>query len=122
MHMLHRTATGVWNAHSMSMLPCCCFAVDLRETCQAGDATVSASNESTRDSIFRAAVNMALKAALQENAKLAGLRPQQFVGGIARDLGAPPVSFRALPHDVSLRCVDLGFLKPTRCTERHMRP
>ena len=62
--------------------------VDLRETCQAGDVVVSASNESTRDSIFRAAVNMALKAALQENAKLAGLRPQQFVGGIARDLGA----------------------------------
>ena len=81
-------------SQSLPTLPCCCIAVDLRETCQAGDATVSASNESTRDSIFRAAVNMALKAALQENAKLAGLRPQQFVGGIARDLGAPPVSLR----------------------------
>ena len=69
--------------------------VDLRETCQAGDVVVSASNESTRDSIFRAAVNMALKAALQENAKLAGLRPQQFVGGLARDLGATLTSCTA---------------------------
>lgn len=63
-------------------------AADLRETCQAGDVTVTASNESNRDSIFRSAVNMGLKAALQENAKLAGLRPQQFVSGIAKDLGA----------------------------------
>ena len=69
--------------------------MDLRETCQAGDVVVSATNESTRDSIFRAAVNMALKAALQENAKLAGLRPQQFVGGIARDLGMRPNSHPA---------------------------
>ena len=80
------------------MLTSCNPVVDLRETCQAGDVVVSASNESTRDSIFRAAVNMALKAALQENAKLAGLRPQQFVGGVARDLGA----LQAAPQQTSL--------------------
>ena len=42
---------------------------------------------SGRDSIFRAAVNMALQAALADN-KVAGVRPQQFVAGIAKDLGA----------------------------------
>lgn len=63
--------------------------VELRETCQAADITVKAANDSTRDSIFRSAVNMALKASLQEtNTKLAGLKPQQFVAGLAKDLGA----------------------------------
>lgn len=71
-----------------SIIVCMHPAVDLRETCQAADVTVSASNESNRDSILRSAVNMALKAALQETAKLAGVTPQRFVAGIAKDLGA----------------------------------
>lgn len=63
------------------------FAVELRETCQsAGVSGVPANTESGRDSIFRASANAALGSAL-ESGKLAGLRPQQFVAGVAHDLG-----------------------------------
>jgi len=63
------------------------FAVELRETCQsAGVSGVPANTESGRDSIFRASVNAALGSAL-ESGKLAGMRPQQFVAGVAHDLG-----------------------------------
>ena len=83
-------AMGMRNSnHSLFYMDACLpwTPVELRETCQAADVSVAPTTESGRDSIFRSAVTSALASAL-ESGKLAGVRPQQFVAGVAKDLGA----------------------------------
>jgi len=65
--------------------------VELREACQAAGITVKPNTEAGRDSIFRAGVTEAMKSSLEntDGGRLAGLKPQQFVAGFAKDLGIP---------------------------------
>ncbi len=59
--------------------------------CQAAGITVKPSTEAGRDSIFRAAVTAALGVALEsDSGRLAGVKPQLFTAGCAKDLGARP--------------------------------